>query len=137
MQVAELSAGSGDHLGGGVGFMVHRPAGSWCGRARVLVSRTAQIAQHLGLAVMRVEHRMGEDGALALERASGIADGAGSNRHRRANTGCGSNRKQHGVNVGVGVRLVESNTHCGPISKWRRFSIPLRAVVTVAACASC
>ena len=68
MQVAEFRPGQRDHLGGGVelhGAGAERDHGAV--EREVAVARAAHVAQHLGLGAVRVEHRMGEEGAGALQ----------------------------------------------------------------------
>ena len=49
--------------------MVHEPKGIIAAVERqVLVLQPAQVAQHFGLAVVALEHRVGEEGALPAER---------------------------------------------------------------------
>ena len=69
MQIGELSPGDRNHLAGGVEF--HGAGAERDHRLiqrQVLVLQLLEIAQHLGFAVVRVEHRMLQVAALALQR---------------------------------------------------------------------
>ena len=68
MQAAELRPGQRDHFGGRVelhGAGAERDHGAV--ERQVAVDELAHVAQQLGLGAVRVEHRMGEEGAVALQ----------------------------------------------------------------------
>jgi hypothetical protein len=70
MQRCELRPRDRDHLAGGV--ELHRARAERDHRAverQILVGQAADVAQHLGLAVVRVEYRMGEVAAGAAQRS--------------------------------------------------------------------
>ena len=73
VQFAELGPGDRDHLGGGV--QLHRAGAERDHRAvqrDVLACEPAQVAQHLGLAAVAVEHRVGQEAACC--GASSVGD---------------------------------------------------------------
>ncbi|MCY1406434.1 hypothetical protein D9M71_217010 [compost metagenome] len=68
MQVGELRPGDGDHLAGGV--ELHGAGAQRDHRLvqrQVLVLQLLEVTQHLGLAVVAIEHRMLEITAAARE----------------------------------------------------------------------
>jgi hypothetical protein len=68
MQIAKLRPGQRDHFGGCV--QLHGAGAERDHRAverEVAVGEFAHVAQQLGLRAVRVEYRMGEEGAAALQ----------------------------------------------------------------------
>eukprot|EP00128_Syssomonas_multiformis_P003625 Colp12_sorted_trinity150504_noHs@10374 len=74
VHVAHLGPGHGGHLHGGVELhgaatqRDHRPV-----QGQVLVLERLHVAKHLSLGVVGVEHRMGQDGRLSLQRGADAA----------------------------------------------------------------
>ena len=81
MDIAELRPGHRDHLGGGVELHGAAAQRDHCAIHRqILVGQRAHVAQQFVLAVMRVEHRMREEGAAAAQAGGQGVVGAGIQR---------------------------------------------------------
>ena len=109
MDVRELGPGDRDHLAGRV--ELHGAAAQRDHAAverEVLVRQAADVAQHRGLALVGVEHRMRQEGARAAQFLRNARRGVGGQlleaRHRGAG---GHEQRPQGLDVGARAGLVE------------------------------
>ena len=69
MDVGKLRPGDRDHLAGGVEFHGATAQRDHAAVQRqILVAQAADITQHAGLGMVRVEHRVGQKRAVAAQR---------------------------------------------------------------------
>ena len=106
MLTGELGPGDRLHLGGRVEFHRARAERNHAAVQRdVLVGQRPQVAHHLGLGAVARERRMGQE-----RRTCGWRCRACREAHRRTPP-CGSERRQHRVDVLGGGRLVTRHRH--------------------------
>ncbi len=124
VDLRELRPGHRDHLGGGVELhgartqrdhrAVHR---------QVLVGQRTQVAQQFVLAVVGVEHRVGQERGLAQQAGRQRVGGAGI---QRVDVQRGTEHRSHGDDVGAGGGLVQADAD--------RVAVDRAQVVTGGAC---